>query len=239
MQKLFIDSVFGNCITLSEAQGRHLTKSLRMRAGDMVTVCNGSGTDYGCRIENTIPPVTLQVCYQQASNSEPSLFVTLFQGLPKGDKMDDIIQKGVELGVSRIYPVLTARSVSRPDDKSAEKKRQRWQKIALEAAQQSGRGIVPQICPLCTFDAAVRLSDAKKKILFYEGGGAPLHTLLSAADTACDILIGPEGGFNEKEVANAKAHGAACATLGPRILRTQTAPAAALTAAMLLSGNLE
>ena len=166
MQKLFVDFEFSDKIVLDEEQSRHIAKSLRMRKGDMLTVCNGNGTDYGCMIDEiTKTTVTLSVCYKQAS-----VKVSLYQGVPKGDKMEDIIQKCVELGIFSITPVLTKRSISRPDEKQAAKKQQRYAKIALEAAQQSGRGIVPEINKMVDFKKAVSECEADLIILFYEGG---------------------------------------------------------------------
>lgn len=240
MQKLFVSNVDGDKIFLDEEQSRHIAKSLRMRQGDMITVCNGSGTDYGCIIDEiTKSSVTLSVCYEQASNSEPDIKVSLFQGVPKGDKMEDIIQKCVELGIFEITPVLTKRSISRPDEKQAKKKQIRYNKIALEAAQQSGRGIVPEIHEMTSFKNAVEACSADLKILFYEGGGAPIKSVINKDIKSAAIFIGPEGGFEKEEVEAVLNSGGISATLGKRILRTQTAPVAALSAIMLLTDNLE
>lgn len=240
MQKLFVDFEFDEKIVLDEEQSRHIAKSLRMKKGDMITVCNGNGTDYGCIIEEiTKTTVTLSVCYKQASESEPSVKVSLYQGVPKGDKMEDIIQKCVELGIFSITPVLTNRSISRPDEKQAAKKQQRYSKIALEAAQQSGRGIVPEINRMIDFKNAVSECEADLIIIFYEGGGQSLKSLIKDNIESVAIFIGPEGGFEKEEVEAVIEKGGINATLGKRILRTQTAPVAALTSIMLLTGNLE
>ncbi len=159
--------------------------------------------------------------------------------MPKGDKLEDIIQKCTELGITEIQPVLTHRSVSRPDSKSAKKKQARYQKIALEAAQQSGRGIIPTIGEMTDLKTAVSQDNSRLKILFYEGGGAPLKEIINKNIETVSIYIGPEGGFEESEVNLIKESGGKVATLGKRILRTQTAPVAALTAIMLLTDNLE
>ena len=159
--------------------------------------------------------------------------------MPKSSKLEDVIQKCTELGISAICPTLTNRSVSRPDEKSAKKKKQRYEKIALEAAQQSGRGIVPEIMDMASLEKAVKNDDSELKILFYEGGGESLKSMINQDIKSVSIYIGPEGGFEEKEVELIKASGGKIASLGPRILRTQTAPVAALTAIMLLSNNLE
>jgi 16S rRNA (uracil1498-N3)-methyltransferase len=136
-------------------------------------------------------------------------------------------------------PTLTKRSVSRPDEKSAKKKGERYRKIALEAAQQSGRGVVPEISGQLTLKQAVQQDDSELKIVFYEGGGEKITSLIDSDVKSVSIYIGPEGGFDESEVELLAQNGAKPATLGKRILRTQTAPVAALTAIMLLTGNLE
>lgn len=240
MQKLFIDFTPADKITLNEEQSRHIAKSLRMQVGDTLMLTCGDGNDYGCIIEHIDNmQVTLSVCYKQANNSEPSVKVTLFQGVPKGDKMEDIIQKCTELGISSIVPVLTKRAISRPDEKSAKKKRTRYQKIALESAQQSGRGIIPEIGEMQTLKQAVQNDNSDLKILFYEGGGEPLVKLIDSNTKSVSIYIGPEGGFEAEEVKLIKSNGGLVATLGKRILRTQTAPVCALSAIMLLTNNLE
>lgn len=240
MQKLFIDFEPDSKVILNEEQSRHISKSLRMKVGDMLTLSCGNGKDYGCIIDTIdSKSVTLSVCYKQANNCEPTVKVKLYQGVPKGDKLEDIIQKCTELGISKIQPVLTHRSVSRPDSKSAKKKQARYQKIAVEAAQQSGRGIVPEICEMTDLKTAVTNDDSELKILFYEGGGAPLKEIINKNVKTVSIYIGPEGGFEENEVELIKENGGTVATLGKRILRTQTAPVASLTAIMLLTDNLE
>lgn len=239
MQKLFIDYTPENEVVLDGEQARHIAKSLRMRIGDMLTITDGQGVDYGCQIDEiTKDTVHLKICYKQACGSEPTCKVTIYQGVPKSSKMEDIIQKCVELGVTRIVPTLTKRCVSRPDDKQAAKKNARYQKIALEAAQQSGRGIVPEISEMMTLKQALSQDESETKIVFYEGGGAPLTSIINENSKSVSIYIGPEGGFETDEVEQIVTAGGIQATLGPRILRTQTAPVAGLTAIMLLTGNL-
>lgn len=240
MQKLFVENINEEKIILDGESARHIAKSLRMRVGDVICVTDGGGDDYGCQIEEiTKDEVVLKVCYKQACESEPSCRVTIYQGVPKSSKMEDIIQKCVELGVCEIVPTLTKRCVSRPDDKAAGKKNQRYQKIALEAAQQSGRGIVPKIENMKTLRQAIAEDESDVKIVFYEGGGEKLADIVKPDTESVSIFIGPEGGFEQEEVEQIEASSGVRATLGKRILRTQTAPVAALTAIMLLTGNLE
>lgn len=240
MQKLFIDYTPQNDILLDGEEARHIAKSLRMRVGDMLTVTDGNGVDYGCQIDEiTKDTVHLVVCYQQASETEPTCKVTIYQGVPKSQKMEDIIQKCVELGVYKIVPTLTKRCVSRPDEKSATKKNQRYQKIALEAAQQSGRGIIPEIASQQTLKQAIQNDDSEIKIVFYEGGGEPLKSIINENVKSVSIYIGPEGGFDKDEVDLIVNAGGSQATLGKRILRTQTAPVASLACIMLLTNNMD
>lgn len=240
MQKLFVENISDEKIILDGESARHIAKSLRMRVGDVICVTDGGGEDYGCQIEEiTKDEVVLKVCYKQVCESEPSCKVTIYQGVPKSTKLEDIIQKCVELGVTEIVPTLTKRCVSRPDDKSAGKKNVRYQKIALEAAQQSGRGIVPKIENMKTLKQALAEDESEVKIVFFEGGGKKLTDIIDKNTKSVSIFIGPEGGFEEAEVEQIEAADGVRATLGKRILRTQTAPVAGLTAIMLLTGNLE
>lgn len=240
MQKLFVENISDEKIILDGESARHIAKSLRMRVGDVICVTDGGGEDYGCQIEEiTKDEVVLKVCYKQVCESEPTCKVTIYQGVPKSTKLEDIIQKCVELGVTEIVPTLTKRCVSRPDDKSAGKKNVRYQKIALEAAQQSGRGIVPKIENMKNLKQALAEDESEVKIVFFEGGGKKLTDIIDKNTKSVSIFIGPEGGFEEAEVEQIEAAGGVRATLGKRILRTQTAPVAGLTAIMLLTGNLE
>ncbi len=239
MKKLFVDFTPQEKVILTGEPSRHIAKSLRMKKGDMLTLAH-NGENYGCMIERVTPDtVELSVCYRQADHAEPTVAVTLYQAVPKGDKMEDIVQKCTELGITKIVPVLTNRCVSRPDEKSMAKKLLRYQKIALESAQQSGRGIIPEICPFLNFEKAVRGDSSELKILFYEGGGAGLKNIIYPEVRSVSVYIGPEGGFEKNEVETVLSSGAVQATLGKRILRTQTAPVAALTAIMLLTGNMD
>ena len=240
MQKLFIDYTPENEVLLDGESARHIAKSLRMKTGEMLTVTDGKGNDFGCQIEEiTKDTVRLKVCYKQACESEPTCSVTVYQGVPKGSKLEDVIQKCTELGASRFVPTLTKRCISRPDEKSAKKKTQRYQKIALEAAQQSGRGTVPEVSDMMTLKQALSQDESELKIVFYEGGGESLKSIVESGVKSVSVYIGPEGGFEKDEVEEIIKSGAKCATLGARILRTQTAPVAALTAIMLLTDNME
>ncbi len=237
----FFCEYFENHTYIDGDNGRHIAKSLRMRPGETLTVCDTKGTDYLCEImEIAGDRVALKILSATENKTEPTVNVTLFQCVPKSDKLELIVQKSVELGVSKIVPVLSAHCVSRPDEKARLKKLSRLQKIADEAAGQSGRGKKPTVEGFVTFDEMLgQLENFDEAILFYELYGKPLKSLVSDSFKNIAVIIGPEGGFSAKEAEKAEAAGAVLATLGKRILRTETAPLAALTGIMLLSGNLE
>ncbi len=232
MPRFFVPSLAEDTITLDREAGRHIARSLRCREGDPVELCDGRGTD-GAGIISAIAgeAVTVTVQERRPSRGELPCAVTLYQALPKGDKLDLIVQKAVELGVSAIVPVLTSRCVSRPDEKSFAKKRERLQKIALEAAGQSGRGMVPEVRPLLPYPATLdEMAKSGCPVLFYERATRPLGEVLAPRPPALSLLVGAEGGFSPQEAEQAAAAGLAVCTMGPRILRCETAPLYALSA---------
>lgn len=240
MPRFFLEHIDGDTVTIHGNDGRHIRRSLRMRAGDALTVTDGK-QEYDCEILSFSDndDVTLQVVETHPILSEPTVNVTLYQALPKGDKMEWIIQKAVELGVTTVVPVASARSIVKLDAAGAAKKRERWQKIAAEAAGQSGRGIIPTVELPISFTAAAKRMAEENTIVFYEGGGQPLAALISPATTQVSIFIGPEGGIAPEELSALLDGGAHAATLGKRILRCETAPIAALSIVMALSGNCD
>ncbi len=240
MPRFFIDYVPEEQVVIAGEDARHIARSLRMQSGESLILCDSIGTDYNGRIESVADDrVVVRVLNFCKSVAEPGVRVTVYQGLPKADKMDSIVQKSVETGAVGIVPVMTARCVSKPDEKAAAKKNIRWQKIAHEAAKQSGRGIIPQVAPLTDFRQAVKQAAQDGEIiLFFEGGGQSISKLANVETRELAIFIGPEGGFEQSEVDFAEENGAAVGTLGARILRTETAPIAALSAIMLATGNM-
>ena len=241
MPKFFVDAVCGDNVELTGPDGAHVARSLRMREGEILTVCDAAGYDYRCEVTGVQPDrVSLRVMEKELCRAEPSLKVTLFQCLTKGDKMDYIVQKTVELGVDRILPVLSQRSISRPDAKALQKKRERWQKIAREAAMQAGRGKIPAGMPGAGFAQAVQhFSQFPVAAVCYEGGGEPMAPLLKPPPDRAALFIGPEGGIAPEEIDALKEAGGKVVTLGPRILRTETAPLAALCGMLFATGNME
>lgn len=240
MDWFFVDEIQGEYIITGE-DALHITKSLRKSVGEVLTLCDKEGVEHLCLIDriNNDGVFVHEVSKSECEN-EPSVEITLFAALTKGDKLETVIQKAVELGVSHIVPVLTNRCVSRPDGKSAAKKQARYQKIALQAAMQSRRAIIPDVSEIIGLDkAAKRLHDFDLSIFFFEGGGKSLREILNTTAKKIAIFTGPEGGFEEGEVQLLAEGGAAVATLGKRILRAETAPLAALSAIMFQTGNLE
>ena len=214
---------------------------LRLRPGEDLIICDAQGTDYKCRLVSAEPDkVEAEVIEVVPCPAEPSVAVTVLCGLPKGDRVDYIIQKCVEAGASEIVFFLSERCVARPD--APEKKLERWQRIAEEAAKQSGRGIIPQVRWVGDFTAALDTAVKKElKLFLYETGEREaLNTVLDAnksAQTAC-LITGPEGGFAEFEAKLASVCGLHVCSMGERILRCETAPVVALTAIMYATGNL-
>ena len=230
----------GGQVRITGPDAVHIRRSLRMREGETLVLCDGEGTDYFCELAGFEGEgVLFRVLYHTPTALEPDTAVTLYQGLPKGEKMDWILQKAVELGAGEIVPVVTARSIVRLKPGEGEKKRERWQRIAAEAAGQCGRGRIPLVSrPLPFAEAAARLA-GEPALVFYEGGGRPLGELVGRDCRHLSIVVGPEGGFEKEEVTRLLRNGAEAATLGKRILRCETAPLAALSVIMHLTGNLE
>ena len=208
----------------------HIKNVLRMKPGEEFSVrCQGVPREYRCGIlEFTDSEVICEIRFIKEDDTELPVKVTIYQALPKADKMETVIQKCVELGAVRIVPVRTSRCVVKLDDKKADAKCVRWQQIAEAAAKQSQRGIIPVVGPVMDLDEA--LEDASKldvRLMPYELAGdmAATRKIISeiAPGASTGVFIGPEGGFDESEVTRASEKGFAPITLGRRILRTETA----------------
>lgn len=241
MPRFFIEEEPSGEYFVGGEAGLHMVRSLRMRPGETLVLCAGTGRDFFATLLETRPDGGLvRVDEVRESRGEPAVQVTVCQCWPKGDKLETVVQKAVELGAAEIWPLESMRCVSRPDKKAAEKKQARLQKIALEAAQQSGRGIVPKVLPTASLQAALETAQSRGTILFcYEEGTASLREALETAGDRLFLFVGPEGGFDPSEAAMAEALGAKLLTLGPRILRTETAPLAALSAILYERGEFE
>lgn len=240
MPRFFTNEIDEDNIKISGDDACHIGKSLRMKPGELLTVCC-RGVDYNCAVETITPDeVYLKLIGKNICAAEPSIDVTLFQAVPKLDKLEHIIQKTVELGVARIVPVLTRRCVSRPDEKDFAKKLPRLNKIAEEAAKQSGRGIIPEVMPIITYKKAVEeIKKLDKTIILYEeeGGGSFSDVDFGGVKTV-GLIIGSEGGFDSEETELAVAAGADRVWLGKRILRCETAPITAMSILMFLTNNM-
>lgn len=219
-----------NCVTITGSDFNHIKNVLRMKPGEELAVSNGQdGREYRCGIlEFLEDSVLCEIRFVKEDAVELPVKVYLFQGLPKADKMEWIVQKAVELGVHEIIPVAAKRCVVKLDDKKAESKTARWQTIAEAAAKQSKRGIIPRVSQVVSFAEAVkRAADMDVKLIPYElaEGMEQTRTLIGGLHPGQSIavFIGPEGGFEEKEVQLAAKNGIIPITLGRRILRTETA----------------
>lgn len=241
MPRFFVTGAPSGLYFLGGEEGRHGAKALRLRPGEAVTLCNGQGVDFPGLVERVEPDgLWLRLEEGRPCLAEPRANVTVCQCLPKGDKLDTVVQKSVELGAKALWLVESARCVARFDPKQAEKKTARLQRIALEAAKQSGRGIVPMVRPPMAFQQAIQAAAKAGAVLFfYEKGRHSLKQALDAAGEELFLFVGPEGGFSPEEAALAESLGALPLTLGRRILRTETAPIAALSAIFFHRGDME
>ena len=216
-------------------------KVLRIKAGEKVMVCDGAGTECECTVSDVSPgQISLVVNHRREALSEAAVRVSVYMAFPKSDKLEHVIQKATELGAYEIIAFPSARCVSRPDDKSLRKKQERWQKIASSAAEQSGRGRIPQVLTLGSYQEALqRAAQCEQAILFYENEQATTLRMAMEEKTAhtISILTGPEGGLEEAEVEQAQNAGLRVCTLGKRILRCETAPLCALSAIMYATGE--
>lgn len=217
-------------------------KVLRLKTGERVMVCDGKGNECICTVSDiSSEQVCLVVDHRQKSITEPKIKASVYMAFAKGDKLEHVIQKATELGAYEIVAFPSGRCVSKPDDKSLKKKLERWQKIAASAAEQSGRGSIPQVIALGSYSEAVnRAMQSDTSILFYENERATtLRMALQAKSyNTISLMTGPEGGLEPKEVEKAVASGMQVCSLGTRILRCETAPLCALSAVMYDCGEI-
>ncbi len=240
MPRFFVEPFDGDVAVVTGADAHHLARVLRVRIGEPLTLCDGQGTDYLGEVSAVSPEaVEVSIAERRPTIAEPTAAVTLYQGLPKSEKMDFIVQKAVELGAVRVMPVSTARSIVRLKGDEGAKKQARWQKIAAEAAGQSGRGIIPEVGEVLSFAKALERLKNEHAVVCYEGGGVPLSQTVDTQTESISVFIGPEGGFDVAEIEKLREIGVQPVTLGNRILRCETAPVVALSVVMQLSGNLE
>lgn len=241
MPRFFVQKtdVNGDAVTLRGDDAHHIAYSLRLAAGEHITVCC-DGNVYDCALETFSPDkskpwVTARVCGSAPVDTEPPYRAVLYQALPKGDKLDTIIQKAVECGVFAVVPFESSRCIARAKPEAEARKTERRQRISEEAAKQCGRGIIPRVLPTLSFSDMLEAAAEADLVLFcYEADGTePLSRVLNhrmptiSADHSRPIIaviVGSEGGFSPEEAAEAARRGFAMIGLGKRILRCETAP---------------
>lgn len=253
MHRVFVPAgaVQGDWVRLTGAVARQLSRVLRLRPGDRFAAVDPSGTPWLVEVAGASPDeVRGIVVGRESAHAEPRVRVTLVQAIPRGDRFDGVVQKVTELGVHAIWPVVTERSVVRPDAAGAARRVARWAAIAREAAELCGRVRAPEVAAVRPFDAALADLDPGGRWLipWEEERRRSLEDALAAAPGgagtagaapgAVTVFIGPEGGFSAAEVARAADRGALPVTLGPRILRADTAGIAAVCMILFALGEL-
>ena len=231
----------GGRVTFDAGESRHLARVLRLRPGDTVVATDGAGRDYTVRLESVGEAATGTVLAEAAGVPASSLAITLVQGVPKGDKMEAIVRAATELGVARVRPALCERTIVRLEPARWRDRARRWQRVAREAAKQSGRAVIPEVelpRPLAEWLAAVEPADLALGL--WEGGGTPLGGLLAKTASARSVVVvvGPEGGLAEAEVEAARARDLTVVSLGRRILRAETAGPAVVAILQSRFGDL-
>lgn len=242
LRRFFIDAPLEVEMSIQGQDARHISRVLRMQVGDSIVVVAPDGSA-GIATITSIAVDTIVLALQETiiEDKEAPVNVYLVQGLPKSDKMDYIVQKAVELGVKGIYPMAAEHSVVQYDQAKKNKRLERWQKIAVEASKQCGRAVIPIVEPIASLATILTTLDAETVILMlYEGQTAQGLKQVLAEHHAKNyvLLVGPEGGFSRQEVALCQSHGAHIVTLGPRILRTETAALAGVSIVMYEYGDL-
>jgi len=265
MSRFFVDvsniDLSANKVFITGDDVNHIKNVLREKPGGRLIACDGLGTDYYCVIENIEKGrITLAIEDSLVCSNEPPVEITLFQGVPKSDKMELIIQKTVELGINRIVPVITERTVVKfKNDKDIGSKTARWRKISMEAAKQCNRGIIPFVEEPVSFEEAaasrqnktpelliipyekedsVSIAEALSRFRAENRSGAENKKSEDTGINKASVFIGPEGGFTEKEIEIAVKYGFKPVTLGPRILRTETAGLCVISILMHLIGDI-
>ncbi|MBO8128546.1 MAG: 16S rRNA (uracil(1498)-N(3))-methyltransferase [Peptococcaceae bacterium] len=233
----------GRTVYLDGSDAHHITRVLRMRPGAKISVVDSRGKAYLAKITGIDPGrVSARLIREDPAGGEPDLSVVLVQGLAKGDKMDLVVQKATEVGVKGIVPLVTERAVVKLSETKARQRRDRWQKIAVEAARQSKRRVVPQVAPVQRLDEFLGSLPCETAVFFLweEEHSRIFKEELRSREKPGEVylLVGPEGGFTPGEAAAAQAAGAVPVSLGPRILRTETAGVVAAALVLYEWGDL-
>jgi 16S rRNA (uracil1498-N3)-methyltransferase len=226
----------GAQFSLAAEAAQHVAKALRLKSGDSIIVFDGRGGEYDATLTRIDKErVDVKVGAWRDTEVEPPLRVGLVQGLPEADKMDWIIQKSVELGVAWIQPIVCDRSVVRLSGERAARRESHWRRVAIAACEQSGRNRIPEVRPTLGFQSWIAVPASVPRWVLTPG--APAIATKSEPEGALELLIGPEGGLSEREQELALSQGAEPVALGPRVLRAETAPVAALAAIHALWGD--
>ena len=229
------DAFFEGRVTITGEDAFHIARSLRMAVGDDITVCDMAKNEYFCRLEKIRDEeCTAKIISSQAGKTESPVDITLFMAYPKGDKLEVVIQKAVELGASKIIPFESSRCIKKPSADKAEKQNARFNRIAAEAAKQCGRAALPEVfLPISYKEALAKAKESEAAIFCYEGDGTKSFKKILGENKnikSISLVIGSEGGFSVDEAEAAVKAGLIPANLGPRILRCETAPSYALSA---------
>ncbi len=246
MRRFFIEKskITGPKIFITGSDAAHIKKVLRMKSGDRIGLFDGMGFEYEARIENLLAgSIEVSITKRFLSASESPVQIIVAQALLKDKKMDILARQLTEIGITKLIPFTSVRSVPRPDKKRLSARRKRWEKIAIEALKQCRRGHITEIGETINFNDIIKIDDGcDLKIVFWENESKPI------SDTVQQVhdrhyrkilaVLGPEGGFTEKEIEDARACGFVTASLGPRILRAETATVAACTILQYLFGDM-
>lgn len=224
---------------LPDGAFQHCCKVLRLKEDHPIILFNGQGGQYHAKLTN-VQKRSAQIAVEDfvKLDNESPLQVTIGQSISRGERMDYAVQKAVESGVYKIQPLFSERCEVRLNDARLEKRVQHWQQVAISAAEQSGRGVVPVVCFPIALEDWVKECNDMLKLALHHHSARPLNEFKQPNNQQVALLIGPEGGLSETEVALAEAQGFAAVALGPRVLRTETAPIVALTALNLLWGDI-
>jgi len=241
LTRVYVDAALepGTLAELSGSAAAHLTRVLRLRAGAALTVFNGRGGEYSASIERVRrSELTLAVGAHQAIERESPFALTLAQGISRGERMDLVVQKATELGVSRLVPVVTERSVVRLDEEQSDRKSSHWRAIAIAACEQCGRNRLPEVALPAKLHEFLRQPPGESPRLLLSPSATRRIEDVPRPASGVTVLIGPEGGLSDEEQAAAQAAGFTAVNLGPRVLRTETAAIAALTLLQREFGDL-
>ncbi|PRZ17144.1 16S rRNA (uracil1498-N3)-methyltransferase [Laceyella sediminis] len=242
MQRYFIaqEQIVETSIRLVGDDVHHIKNVMRNKPGDRIICCAGQGLDYLAEIESIDgDQIIARIVERTPSRGEPRTKVLIAQSLPKGDKLEWILQKGTELGASAFLPFSSERSIVKIDARKIGKKRERWERIVKEAAEQAHRGKLPTVATPMSWKALLQeIGKRECAWIAYEKGGLPLAEAMASAKDEILLIVGPEGGFTESEIEEAKEAGAVPISLGSRILRTETAPLMALSCILFARQDL-